>query len=87
MSIQFDSHASRLAACGCVRPTDNTPLASLIDNAVTELEFHRQHADLCGLRHLPLEIPLNRLHHEADDYEAEPDDECGPRIQVACCQQ
>ena len=51
LSHEFDSNASGFASCGRIGSADDPPLAPLVHKAVSELEVHRQNADVRGLGH------------------------------------
>ena len=44
LADSLDANASVLAACRCVRPTDDLPLAGLIDEPVADPKLHPQDA-------------------------------------------
>jgi len=45
---RFDAHVDRFAAAGRVGTPDDLPFATLIREPISELEIHRQGADLGG---------------------------------------
>src|SRR5207245_2753101 len=59
----LDADVHRLAPGGGVRTPDYLPLGALIEEAIAELELHRQDADLCRLR--SVWFLLGRLSHLA----------------------
>jgi len=50
LSRELDSNARSFSSCGRVRSSGDPPLGSLVQDAISELKLHREHAQRWRLR-------------------------------------